>query len=288
MFTKQNILLFFGTLLVLSVLFYLFIIPTTTPPWEATGRLVLAVRTVPGDTADTTMYLGIDDVELYSADGTSKKATVLSRRMELIPGSDSLKLVLDTSVPVGNYIGFGFVLKSPELRNSWELDEAPTTISLVGDTVRLESPYTIEEDVTTAVILSFETLQAVHESNTAKQYLPVIQIETRSKASTIILDTEETVQIEGGTIQNSATYGMDWNGKMKYNFRASPQGVEEIETEIPQNATTTEESTGELPLRNETSESTSTASTTGEEMSDTVQTEELLEEEVEVVDEEEL
>src|SRR3989339_607118 len=137
MLTKQNTILFLGTLMLLSLVFFFFVSPLT-PPWMPSGRLVLAVRAVPLSEADRTLLLGIDDVLLYKADGGIEKVTVRARRVTLEPTSDTMTLVLDTNVAVGNYSGFGFTLTSPELRNSSQGDEAPTYITLAGDTVRLQ------------------------------------------------------------------------------------------------------------------------------------------------------
>lgn len=213
----------------LSTLFFFFVSPFT-PPWEPSGRLILAVRASPSASADLTLLLGIDNVELYRRDGGTQKVTVRSRRVTLEPGNDDLALVLDTQVPVGDYSGFGFKLTSPELRNPWQEDEAPGHISLVGDAVRLDSSYHIDEGVTSAIILAFETLTAIHEKDDTQLYLPVIQIETRSNADASI-ENEKAIQIQGGRIEHSATYGMDWDGRMRFNFRARKQ-VEPTSSEI--------------------------------------------------------
>ncbi|KKS30655.1 MAG: hypothetical protein UV60_C0006G0018 [Parcubacteria group bacterium GW2011_GWA2_43_11] len=239
MLTKQNLALFFGTLFVLATLFFFFIFPVT-PPWQTSGRLVLAVRAVPGPTADFTLLLGVDNIELYKADGGTEKVTVRVRRVTLVPGSDALAVVLDASVPTGNYSGFGFILTSPELRNSWQEDEAPTHMSLVGDTVRLDSPYHIEKDVTSTIVLAFDTLTSIHEKDGAQLFLPVIQIETRFNA-TPLPEEESTIHIQGGIIEHSATYGMDWDGRMRYNFRApavESEPTENLQVEFPTDTAT--------------------------------------------------
>lgn len=272
MFTRQNLLIFLGTLGVLFLLFYIFILPST-PPWEPSGRLVLAVRTVPGVTEDLIMFLGVDNVELYTIEGKTEKVTVLSRRIELVPGSDTLALVLDTNVPQGSYSGFGFTLKSPELRNSWQEEESPISVSLVEESVRLDTSYTVEEDITTAVILSFETIQAIHEKDGTKLYLPVIQIETRQDA-TVLPEDGETIQIQGGNIQSSTMFGMDWDGRMRNNFRAKPQAIEDPTVEELQPEVVPQVEIETPSLLDESLESSTTSSSS-------VTTKELPKEEVE-------
>ncbi|HCC05327.1 TPA: hypothetical protein DEP58_03405 [Patescibacteria group bacterium] len=259
MFTKHNILLFFGTLLALSLFFFFFISPIPAP-WVPSGRLILAVRAVPSPSADFTLLLGIDNIELYKAGGGTEKVTVRTRRVTLEPGSDALALVLDASVPPGNYSGFGFLLTSPELRNSWQEEEAPTYMSLVGDTVRMNSPFHIEKDVTSAIVLAFETLTAIHEKDGVKLYLPVIQTETRFNA-TPSLEDESAIHIQGGSIEHSATFGMDWDGRMRYNFRASavesePKENPQVQVDVPSTDTDT------LLIDDETASTTTSSTTT--------------------------
>ena len=147
--TKKNALHTLVVFLFLVALFYVF--QTTTKPWEAGGRLVLAVQAVPGSVTDTTLGLGIDDVELYTTDGDVKKVTVRTRRITLDPSRTDTELMLDATVPVGTYSGFGFTLKSPELRNSWEGETAPTHVSLLKEQVVFTSPFHVEKDKTSVI-----------------------------------------------------------------------------------------------------------------------------------------
>jgi hypothetical protein len=241
MISYKNVFSLLGFAVVLVVIYFVFF-RTASKPWEESGHFVLALRTTPGLNTETEFNIGLDNFELFRKDGSSESVSVLTRRVTLNPENNTLDIILDTYVPIGDYSGFSFVLKSPELRSPWEEDEAPHTITLVQELIRLDIPYTIQKDVTSSVILAFETRNTIHDVDGEKQFLPVIQLETRSNTQ-ITGGENEPVAIIGGDILHSVTFGMDWNGRIKRNFRAKPQKVisEPQTTEITQVATTTEE-----------------------------------------------
>jgi hypothetical protein len=199
-------------------------------PWVPTGRLVVAVRAVPYTDTDLTLGLGIDNMALSAIDDRTQ-VSVLTRRVQFDPKSEATTILLDTSVRAREYTGFSFLLSSPELRNPTQGDTAPESVSLVHDNVAFPIPYTVVAGETTVILLSFETIQAMHESDKGKQYLPVVQGETRHGGSVGTSESGVT-RIENGTISGSATYGMDWDGRMRLNFRASAVQTQATTTPI--------------------------------------------------------
>lgn len=213
------IILYAIILLAVSFLIFLYLRPSATKPWEETSKFTLAVRAVPYiNKTDTTLGFGIDNVELYKKDGTIKSITILTRRVMIDPNKNNLMLVLETDAPTGSYSGLSFTMKSPEMKNPWQQDTPPEHVSLISDNIRLDSPFEIKKDKDSAVILAFETMQAIHKKEDKNIYLPVIQIETRSGVNTNV-ENKNSIIIQDGKIENSATFGMSWNGKMRYNFR---------------------------------------------------------------------
>ncbi len=260
MLNKRRITFLIGLVFALIIFNYAFKQTATTPPWESSGRLVLAIHATPFLKSEMTLGLGIDNVRLYKKDGSVKKVTILTRRILLDPKSNNMKIFLDTDVPADNYSGFGFTLKSPELRNAWQQEEAPSHVSLAGENIRLKTQYKIEENKTTAIILAFETLQAIHEINENLIYLPVVQIETRFNPNISII--KDSAKITGGKIQNISTFGMDTDGRMRYNFRAKIQN-KKIEPLMKKPATTSQKIISEeIKLIEKTSTSTKIATTT--------------------------
>jgi hypothetical protein len=251
---------------------YIFVI-ANKQPWEAGGRLVLAVRTVPGIPSEIRMGLGIDNVVLLAKDGDERKITLRTKRFMLVSGSDQIEILLDVIAPVGEYTGLAFTLTSPELRNDWQEDTAPTSISLRGELVQLTSPFHIEEDKTSAIVLGFETFQALYEKDGKELLLPVIQVETRSN-STVTTNEDGRVTIQDGSIEHSGTYGMGWDGIMHYNVRAqreesqttegTPEEVE-IHLETASSTKVVEEATQQSSTTKEkTLEAEQTPTTTSE------------------------
>lgn len=227
--------------LLITVTYFL---PGATP-WVPTGRLVIAVRAVPYTETDRTLGFGLDDMTLTTGDDTTE-VNILARRVQLDPKSEAVTVILDTSARTGGYSGFGFTLSSPELRNPWQGSAVPESVSLTHDTVAFPIAYQVVEGETTVILLSFETVQALHEKDGTKEYLPVVQAETRHGGS-VGVDESGAIRIEGGTISASATYGMDWDGRMRYNFRAHTpdEPVAEVPPVVPeivpaQPATTTD------------------------------------------------
>jgi|GEM_PF-2742502 len=207
-------------LLLIAILVVVFVRPAETL-LGPTGRVVIVAYAipVPGRDAEQTMGLGVDNVMLQGALGDEARASLFTRRVLLNSNDIVRHKLLEASVPVGSYGGVQFTLKSPELRNAWEGEEAPQSVTLHGDQVVLGVPYSVTEETTTAILLGFETLQALHENEQGNVYLPVVQTETRTNA-TIVDEGDGIVRIEGGVITASATYGMDWDQDMKLNFRA--------------------------------------------------------------------
>jgi hypothetical protein len=240
-------------------------------PWVPTGRLVVAVRAVPYLESDLTLTLGLDTMTLLQEENATQ-VSVLTRRVLFDPKSDAITVLLDTGVRAGAYTGFSVMLTSPELRNPWQGDVAPKSVSLLQEAVAFPIPYTVIEHETTVVLLSFETLQALHEQDGRTEYLPVVQAETRHGGS---VGTSEVgdVRIEGGAISGSVTYGMDWDGRMRHNFRAGlnrPEPiVETTPVEIAEQASTSAETVPEAHSSSTPSDVESTSSPQSMEASST-------------------
>lgn len=203
---------------------------TASLPWVPTGRLAILVHSSPNLTTTAQLGLGIDDVRLHRNDGVVERATVLTRRILFDSNNDSFILLIDTHVPEGTYTGFSFVLKSPELRNAWQQDVPPDHVSLLNDAVFMDVVYQVAHDSLTAIMLGFETQRTLFEEEDGIVYLPVIQVETRYN-TTLDVAQDGTATIAGGTINASATYGMDWDGRVRYNFRPKPRTPQETATD---------------------------------------------------------
>ncbi len=190
-------------------------------PWEPSGRVVLVARAVPSPGVDEsrTFGIGVDNVHLTSVNGDDEQVSIRVRRILLSHDSTAHTVLLETRVPVGAYNGINMTLRSPEIRDHPESEQTAAAVVLQNEAISLNVPYNVREEETTVIILGIETFQALHVQNNALVYLPVIQTETRSDA-TVLRTTDDTVKIEGGVITASATYGMDWTGVMRLNYRA--------------------------------------------------------------------
>lgn len=248
----------------IGILFFLTHFLPGAAPWVSTGRLAVVVRAVPYSDTDLTLTVGIDTMELIS-EGARTQVSIRTRRATLDSLHDTSTLLFDTAARVGTYDGFSFTMTSPELRNPWEGDSPPSIVTLAHDQVFLPVSYTVVEGKTTVVILSFETISSMHEQEGGLVYVPTIQVETRTDASVVSQDTS-SVYVEGGTIVSNSTYGMDWDGRMRRNFRATDPLAELVELEPALIEVSAPLPSSTAPFITEEDGATSTATTTDTEL----------------------
>lgn len=238
-------------------------------PWAPSGQLTILVKASPGDKEGLELGFGIDDMILYTNEGKTIRVTLRTRRVLLNPSTNSLTLLLQTDVPIGNYTAFAFVMKSPELRNAWEDNTPAKQVVLAGDRVVMDVRYDVEENTSTAIVLSFDTKQALHAVNDKLIYTPVLQVETR-KNTTVTQDGNNITVVDGGEIGGIATYGMDWNGIMRFNFREKtsthPNQIPPVPTDSLDTASAPEEKNAYVIPESTTLDAPSTATTTPEEI----------------------
>jgi len=234
-------------LLIVAIAAVLFLRPSAAP-WTPSGRVAIVVYAVPtADRSEARIFgVGIDDVLFTSTAGATERASMLTRRVQLSSDRISRYLVLEADTAVGSYSTIRFSMKSPEVRNDWQGNAPAESVQPVSEEIELAVPYEVAGGETTAILIGIETFQALHEENGVLLYLPVFQTETRTGA-TIIKEAGDTVSIEGGVIVGSATYGMDWSGEVRYNFRAPamrPETAPPLRAEPPVDAAPDEAAAG--------------------------------------------
>lgn len=214
-----------GVALLACAVWYLWLVAPKSAPWEKSGTLVIATRTVSG-TGDGGEMLGltVDDVWLVRDTGEEVRATVLSRHVLLNERDTGIQLLVDTTLAVGEYAGIRLTLRNPERRNAWEGDTPPLPVTLAGETVSVAVPFRIEQDTLTALIVGFEAQQALYEREGATVYLPVLHAEARLGA-VVAQETDGVVEIRDGIVLTSMMFGMDWDGAVYFNYRPRPDGT---------------------------------------------------------------
>lgn len=247
------------------VAWYLWIVAPKKAPWEESGSLVVAVRVLPGPVREDDRALGVnvDDVMLVRDTGDAVRATVLTRHVLLADTDDSVRVILETNVAVGSYAGVRLSLSSPEQRNAWTGDMAPAPITLVGEHMSLDIPFTVEKDTITALVLGFETNQAIHEHEGNNVYLPVIHTEARVGADVNTI-AGDVVEVSGGSILGSKMFGMDWDASTYFNYRAQEGGV------LKNSPVPLAPLISETPVEETASESATTSDETSTELEDTL------------------
>lgn len=221
-------------------------------PWDTTGTLVVAVQTTAHDDEGILAGLGLDTMSILQ-DDDEVQVSLLTRRVRL-DRAQNLTVVLEQTVPIGAYTGFAFDIRSLETRPEQDGDAAITALYPYRDRVTLPAAFTVNEDAVTTIILGIETANRVRlEEDGNGTYFPVFQIETRDAAA--VIRTGDTTAISGGTITESAMFGMDLYGTMRRNYRErfldGPDGtIEEAIAPVQvledtEAATTTDTQTGD-------------------------------------------
>lgn len=185
-------------------------------PWEETGRLVVVVRGVEGDTSPS-LSLTMDTIELVRADGGTEHARILSRRVTLDPQTSLPQVVCDAAVRVGVYTSITFTLTSPTVQGTTS-EKVVTPVTLPSEHVLLPLSFQVEKDETTALLLGIETT-SMHPTQSGTVFLPIVMAESRKHTELKTVE-DGTLIVSGGTITQSATYGMDAYGEMRINYRA--------------------------------------------------------------------
>jgi uncharacterized RDD family membrane protein YckC len=246
----------FAIMLLGVAAWYLWYVAPKGAPWGASGTLVIATYAMPGPVTEDGRALGVsvNDVRLVREDGEEIAATVLSRHLLLKDTDTAIQRMVETSLAVGSYRGVRITLGNPERRTAWEGDVAASPVTLAGEEVFLEIPFRIDQDLVTALLLGFESNQALRERDGTTVYLPVVHVETRVGASVGEQD-DDVVEVRGGEILGNKMFGMDWDGTTYFNYRARADGTTKyapapVETpadntltatpeEVPENATST-------------------------------------------------
>ncbi len=236
--------------------------PFTLLPWEARGNLSFLVYAKPAAEEQAELLtLGFTDVTLIRTDGETLPLRAAPRAALRTP--PYFEPVVERDVPAGSYAGIRFSMRSPEIRNAWQGDTAPEGVALLHDIIELPVPFTVHPDATTILLAGFETETALHHHNGERVYLPVITLEVREKGD-ITHTTDDGTQISGGVLTLSTLYGMQWDGTMRRNVRASQDPNTTVDAETVEQLLPVEESgTLEIATSSTATESeTNSASTT--------------------------
>ncbi len=230
-------------------------------PWEAQGELSFLIYAKPtADEQDEQFILGFDDMTLFRADGTLIPVHATPRiPLHTPPFFES---VVANEVPAGSYVGIRFSLRSPEIHNAWQGDTAPEGVALLHNIIELPISFSVHQDTTTVLLAGFETETALHPHDGERVYLPVIALEVREKGN--VTKTTDGTEISGGTLTLSTLYGMQWDGTMRRNIRASQEPGTNIDAETVEQTLPVERS-GALQIATssaETETETNAASTT--------------------------
>jgi hypothetical protein len=209
-----------AVLLIVAGVWYVLVVVPRNAPWEESGTVVVVTRAIPEPARSSPSVLGFGLADMRLTEGDDAVRLALTIRRILLDVQDTRPYeLLRTDVHTGLYTGIGFSMKSPELRNDWQEKSPPQHVALGAEEIYLDTPFTVEADTVTVIILGFESLQAIRPRDESVVYLPVIHAEVRTGA--VVEPGEGTsVTVRDGSIVHNIIFGMDWDGTIRKNFRA--------------------------------------------------------------------
>jgi hypothetical protein len=168
------------------------------------GEIVVAYRASPGEYVPLSATLTRLDV--VTEDGDVHTLLRRDRPLDMRATMTETRLA-ESSIPAGRYTEVRISLAKP-------LTESGDRLARTTPTLHVPAEFTVESGNTATIILTFQPQYAVYEQEGMDVFVPVIGVETRSNVDVSVPGT-----ITGGTIETNATFGVDFEGNVKRNFR---------------------------------------------------------------------
>ncbi len=141
-----------------------------------------------------------------------------------LKSQNNMALAVKADVAAGAYDQIWLHIDKVTVTESGKKKEA----TLPSSDVKVNTYIKVVENASTSAIIDVVADESLHK--TAKGeiiFTPVVVVETRSK-TTVTVNDNNMVQVDGGTVDSNMAVGMDVNGDMKNNFKLA----QDIELEI--------------------------------------------------------
>lgn len=201
----------------------------SAPVASAQGKVVIGISdaSVPL-TNVTSIMMTVEKAEIQGTVNGWVTVSNVPRQYDLLAlrKSGAVSLLTDISLPVGIYNQIRLTISKVQLTVLGKLIEAKLpsgTLSIVGRIV-------VEDGQTSVAVLDFKADKSLHITGNGKYILaPVINLQTKSGVS-VAKESDDTLKIEGGKIEEDKNVGMDENGEVKDNFELDAKAKVEIDS----------------------------------------------------------
>jgi len=177
------------------------------------GRIVVAMTDAAADMGSVTQVLvTVDQVRAHSTADSWVTVSSSSQTYDLLQlkANGELALVADANVTNGTYDQFRLRISKVIVVDSNGSHEA----KLPSSELKVYTNLTVNADSTTTATFDFIADESLHVTGNGLYILaPVIQFEGREDAD-VDIDSDDKVEINGGSVKSQARVGMDINGNV--------------------------------------------------------------------------
>lgn len=165
----------------------------------------------------TAVNLTVDKIEMQSE--ASGWVTVSNEVMQYdllaLKAKGELALAAQTAVPEGVYNQVRLHVKKVTVVKSGVESEA----KLPSNTLQVKGKFTVKQSSTTSVKLDFVADESLHLTGNGKFiFIPVVKAESRTGAE-VTVSSNNVVLVSGGSVETSASVGMDVDGTVRDDFK---------------------------------------------------------------------
>jgi hypothetical protein len=185
---------------------------------KGSGRIVFAVTDAAANMGQISeINMTVSRVDIHSQESGWVTASTTPKSYELlalITNSES-RLLADVSEKTGTYDQVRLVINGVNVKTkSGTVHEA----TMPKNEVALTTSLVVKDDTTSTATFDFKADKSLFTTTSGVYvFMPVVETETRSDAG-VSVDTDSTVTIGGGKVENDSTSGMDVDGSVKLNF----------------------------------------------------------------------
>jgi hypothetical protein len=189
------------------------------------------------------IVMTVDKVEVQS--GTNGWITVSNGAKEYdllqLKRSGAVELLADVTLPVGTYDQIRLTISKVLVTASGTVQEA----KLPSGTIQITGRLVVEEGKTATAVLDFNADKSLVATNNGTfVLLPVINLQTKSDAI-VEEQSDNTLKISSGTVEDDVNVGMDEHGDIKDNFELGDNAVVEDVGGVIRVTTTTQNGGGD-------------------------------------------
>lgn len=214
MTTKSIIIAVLVVVVLGAVLFYL---PANKNATTGQGRVVVGISDASSPLAGvTSIMMTLDKVEVQNSTEAWVTVSNGSKQYDLLQlkQTGAVALLADINLPVGTYNQIRLTISKVDVTVSGATQEA----KLPSGTLKIVGRIVVEEGKTASVVLDFKADKSLHITGNGKYILaPVVNLQTKSDAS-VTKESDDTLKIDGGKIEDDKNVGMDEKGDTKDNF----------------------------------------------------------------------